>query len=623
VRVRFRVSLAVFLAAFAALAHAGESRAAGARSAACDENGLTCTTLRVPIDSSGMVPGTLPLYMQQLSAEGLQRGVMFLLAGGPGQPSAEVFNLGKNAAMLRNIFSGYRLVAFDPRGTGKSDLLSCPSLQAAVTVTADEQARLAGQCAATIGPTYRFYATRDHVEDIESVRKAVGVDKIGLWGTSYGTKLAVAYALAYPQHVDRLLLDSILPPEGHDSFATDTLQNLPRGLANLCYRSSCSDATPNLTADLAALANRLQAKPLVARVPYPRGRSRKVMLDGVTLLGVTLDTDLNPGLAAEFPAAVHAALHGSTRPLLRIVAFDQQSSEIPVLDLSFALLVATNCNDGRFPWAPDTPIAERQAIYDAARARLLPGATGPFGKWATDFGTAKLCIRWPSPSGGAPIGPGPLPDVPVLLLAGDRDLRTPVANAFAVAARFPQGRVVVVPGVGHSVQSADFTGCATTAITTWLEGRIPPAVCPRVPLLVAPLAAFPRSVGSLSPVGASGLRGRTLAAAIRTVREAGATWLFAVDGFAEAPTLVPGPYGGTLRPAKEGPTFKLNRYSVVPGVELTGTLQLERGPLRAVIPFRFVGSVTVTGAKAAHGKLTVGDPMVTGSLAGSRVRARS
>ena len=42
---------------------------------------------------------------------------------------------------------------------------------------------------------------------------ALGLGKIGLYGTSYGTKLALAYALAYPQNVERLLLDSVLPTE--------------------------------------------------------------------------------------------------------------------------------------------------------------------------------------------------------------------------------------------------------------------------------------------------------------------------------------------------------------------------------------------------------------------------
>ena len=45
--------------------------------------------------------------------------------------------------------------------------------------------------------------------------------------------------------------------------------------------------------------------------------------------------------------------------------------------------------------------------------------------------------------------PGPR----TLILAGDRDLSTPLVWATATAAAMPGSRLVVVPGAGHSVQS--------------------------------------------------------------------------------------------------------------------------------------------------------------------------
>ena len=43
--------------------------------------------------------------------------------------------------------------------------------------------------------------------------------------------------------------------------------------------------------------------------------------------------------------------------------------------------------------------------------------------------------------------------MPVLLLAGERDLSTPLAWAREEAAKAPDGRLVIVPRVGHSVQT--------------------------------------------------------------------------------------------------------------------------------------------------------------------------
>jgi hypothetical protein len=281
------------------------------------------------------------------------------------------------------------------------------------------------------------------------------------------------------------------------------------------------------------------------------------------------------------------------------------------------LLAATVCDDGPFPWQPETPVAQRQALVDAARNALPAGATGPFGRWATDIGPAALCLLWPPQARRAGPGSGPPPNVPVLVLAGERDLRTPASNAASVAARFPQGRLLTVPGVGHSVLGADFSGCAENAVKTWLTGGVPPARCRRSPMLVNPIATLPASVSALRPVGAGGLRGRTLAAVSRTVREAAATWGLAITGFTPVRTIA-GPFGGVIR--SSGTTFTLSGYSAVPGVRVSGRLSLYRPPARLPLPARFVGSVRVTGAKAAHGRLTVGRSTLAGRLSGRKVR---
>ena len=160
----------------------------------CGARGLVCGTVVVPLDRSGSVPGTISLHVEELPAAGTPRGVMFLVAGGPGQGSAKSFDLrsASNAQQFQAVFPNYTLVAFDNRGTGASGLINCPAIQKTVPTSVDQAARLARDCADRIGPTRQFYATSDHAADIESVRTALGLGKIGLYGVSYGTKLALA-----------------------------------------------------------------------------------------------------------------------------------------------------------------------------------------------------------------------------------------------------------------------------------------------------------------------------------------------------------------------------------------------------------------------------------------------
>jgi pimeloyl-ACP methyl ester carboxylesterase len=596
--------------------------AAAIKLAPCGKGAVECGTVSVPLDRTGATPGTISLYLERLPAGGTPRGTLFLIAGGPGQASSRAFDLASEGDFFRNQFPGYNLVAFDPRGTGRSGVLRCPEFQNDPSASPARTQALVAKCATEIGASRSFYSTRDHADDIDAIRQALGIDKVFLWGTSYGTQLSVAYAYTYPQHVERLLLDSVADPAGRDPFSTDDLREMPKGLAALCNSGSCRRTTPRFPRELVSLANRLAAHPAAGRVPNVRGGSVVVRASGVDLLaGAVVDSDLNPGLAAELPAAVHAALRGRPTPLLRLVALDRESAVLATEDLSAGLFAATVCDDGPFPWQPSTPVAQRKALYDSALAALPAGATGPFGKWAVAIGPAAMCLLWPAQPARPGIGSGPLPNVPVLVVAGDRDLRTPAAHAADIASRFPQGHLLIAPGVGHSVLGADLSGCVAKAVKTWLAGGVPPARCTRSPLLVQQVPSLPASVASVAPIGAAGLRGRTLNVVSTTLREAVATWGIGFEGFEQPPSRLAGPYGGTLRIS--GLTFSLAGYSAVPGLRLSGSLHIFRPASGVTFPLRFVGTVRVAGPKAAHGSLTVGRATLSGRLSGQSVRARA
>jgi pimeloyl-ACP methyl ester carboxylesterase len=508
------------------------------------------------------------------------------------------------------LFPGYTLVAFDNRGTGDSGVIRCPGLQSTVTGSVEQQAALARDCAAIIGPQREFYATRDHAEDMDAVRRALDLDRIALYGVSYGTKLALAYALAHPAAVERMILDSVVVPTFPDPFDRNVLREMPDTLRNFCAGGLCRGATSDFAGDVVALANRLEAHPISGKVIAPGGSPKTVRMNGEDLIGMIIDTDLSPGLAAEAPAAVHAALRGDARPLLRIFDLDRRANLLSADDLSFGPYAATNCADGRFPWTPNTPPEARRAAIDAAVAGLLPGAFGPFGTWSARVGNAFFCEQWPSPAGNTPLAPGPFPNVPVFAVNGGYDLRTPTANALSVVSQFPQGRLLVVPGVGHSVLTADFSGCSQRAVRSWILGTLSAptlAMCtPRVPPVAKILAAFPRR--PVRPTAST-----TLALAGKAVRDAEATWFQVL--FSPSTFVPRGLYGGKLVASARGSSFQLSRYSIAPGVLVTGKLTL----VNIVPPATFRGTVRVSGSAAVSGTLRFSKNRVTGTLGGRRV----
>ena len=586
----------------------GRTRSTAAVAAACDaKSGVTCSDVVVPLDRSGRVPGTITLKVESLPAEGAQRGVMMLVAGGPGQGSATVFNLGDkdSADLYHALFPGYRIVAFDNRGTGKSGLLVCKALQQSTTFVGQET--LAAGCATSIGPTRDFYSTHDHADDTEAVRVALGADKIALWGTSYGTKLALAYALAYPTHVERLLLDSVLPTDYPEPLETNVLHDMPLALSGFCRAGACRAATSNFAGDVAAVANALARTPARGVVRLPNGKSRSERMDGLDMLALVVDSDLNPGLAAALPAAAHAARAGRMGALLRLHYLDIGGSSYTAEELSVGLNAATSCADGHFPWDGAAPVADRPAKLSAAISELPAGALGPFGSWATALGTAAFCLKWPSAAVATPPLPaGPLPDVPVLALSGGYDMRTPTSSAAAVIRSFPQGRLLVVPAVGHSVVTADQSFCAIRAVRSWVTDGNVPATCQRPSFIVPPAGVYP----PVAPPARAASPRATLALAGRTIKEAETMWLTTAFGDGRA---VGGLLSGKLT-AGSG-SFRLDRYAIAPGVELTGRLSAAGSGF----PLSFQGTLAVTGTKAAHGKVTLKKGILTGTLGGVSV----
>jgi proline iminopeptidase len=99
---------------------------------------------------------------------------IFFFAGGPG--NSHDYMQGR----FGHYHSNHQVVFIDMLGRGMSD----------DAVSPDE------------------YSVSNDVHITEEVRKALGLEKIALVGHSYGTVVAQAYAIAYPEQVDRMVLIS-------------------------------------------------------------------------------------------------------------------------------------------------------------------------------------------------------------------------------------------------------------------------------------------------------------------------------------------------------------------------------------------------------------------------------
>jgi pimeloyl-ACP methyl ester carboxylesterase len=584
----------------------------------CGGYGYQCARLAVPLDHSGAVPGRLTLRVQRLRSRARPaRGAVFVLAGGPGQSATAAF-AGDGAGLLYAAYRSRDAIVFDQRGTGRSGPLRCRSLERSDLLDATEAS---ARCAASLGARRGFYRTADSVADMETLRRALGVDRIAIYGTSYGTKVALEYARRYPTHVERLALDSVVSTDGPDPFYRETFAAVPRALGVLC-RASCRSFTRDPSADLARLIARLAGHPERGRLIDERGRARTALLTRPDVFGVLLAGDFDPALRASFPGAVRSALAGDAAPMLRLRrrAFEVEGEPPPPRVLSAALYAATSCEETAFPWARGSPPDPAARIAAAGRAITAVPASAfvPF-----DRGTVlrsdllALCAGWPAASPAPAPATGPFPNVPVLMLEGEDDLRTPVEGARRVATAFPQARLVISASTGHSALGSDPSVCARRAFDRFFRGTAVPSRCPPARRLFRPTPPAPRRLSAVRAIrGLPGPRGRTLAAIGLTLRDV-------IDDAVTELIFAPGDpdlaRGGGLRRGRYriggNGTLVLRGLAYVPGVRLSGRIsrfgeRRQRGRLR------------VRGPGVPQGLLRLRGRQVEGPLGGRRVRAR-
>jgi pimeloyl-ACP methyl ester carboxylesterase len=587
---------------------------------------VRCGRLSVPLDRSGAVPGSVSLAIEDRPAiRRPRRGLTILLAGGPGQSGISAyldsFNPEDRYATWSALTPHNDIVVFDQRGTGRSGLLRCRDLEVASPLDGGLEAEA---CSIVLGSRRAFYRTYDSVEDIEAIRAELGAPKVTLVGVSYGTYVAEQYASFHPERVQKLVLDSVVEPEGVDPLYGPSVAATRRVLAGIC-RSGCKRFTKDPVADAEKLVARIGAGPVRGPLVGSDGLTRQRSLTRPGLFFTFGSGDFDPLLRAAYPAAVVSALRGDLAPILRLqhraVGTETTGS---AREFSTALLAATLCEEEKFPWPRTAPPDERPGEALAAAQLIDSELLRPFDiATVVENDLLRLCRRWPTAPTPPPAPPGPLPDVPVLLLAGGQDTRTPVESAERVAARFPQARLFVSPRAGHSVAGSDLTGCAEGVQERFLRGRRLPARCPRGPQLFPPTPPVPTSLRQVKPVrGVSGLRGRALRAVELTLIDAAEQFL---AGFLTDPASlldsfvvrIPGLRGGnfSLSLLARTPTLHLHRLEFVPGVRISGVLR-NFGERRQTATLRLSGPGT------PDGRLRMRSGRIRGRLGGRRVHGR-
>ena len=420
-------------------------------------NGVRCGSVDRPLDPAHAERGTLEIKYVVVPAMARRKlaDPVFFLAGGPGQSAVAL--AGQVMALFSRLNNRRDVVFVDQRGTGGSAPLYCQDPEdesLADQAQAERQLRLIAQCkAALLQQPYLkvesdlgFFTTTIAVQDLDAVRRQLGVERIDLVGGSYGTRVALEVLRQFPQSVRRTVIDGVAPADMAlpASFSTDNQAAFDR-LAESCGADPvCAGAHPDLHARFATL---LQSLPRQAKAQQAlTGREEEFTLTRELVLGAVRGALYSPPLAAALPEAIESASRGDYAGLIGLGATQVARKSTR---LATGMHLSVVC-------AEDMP-------------RISANADKP----GADFGTAfagmydKLCAIWPR--GAVPEAFYTLPksDSPVLLLSGGIDPVTPPRHGARVAqALGPMARHVVVANAGHGVMAI---GCMRDVVFRFID----------------------------------------------------------------------------------------------------------------------------------------------------------
>ena len=346
---------------------------------------------------------------------------------------------------------------------------SSPSTSAARATPARSSAtsRASSECAERLGARRAFLNTPETARDLEDLRVALGVDKLTLFGVSYGAKVAAEYARRYPA-ADGGASSSTRRRRSTGSTASASCARSarPRVLREVCFPGLCQPHGDRRRRGARRGRRAAAAAPCAARSCSSSGRVR-TRARRPSPSSYSAARRQRPRARAAGRAAGRDRLarrrrrRAAAAPRRGAVGGERRRGRDQRRAAArHDLHRGAGCRGRRTPRSRRAPAAlrafaaERAAAFApfraATRARRLepPSCARLAADAAARAGrlrTARTC--------------------PVLSSSGREDLRTPLEDARRTARAVPErASVLAVPGVGHSVLRTDPTGCARAGL---------------------------------------------------------------------------------------------------------------------------------------------------------------
>ena len=419
--------------------------------------GAECGMLSVPVDYAEPDGDVARLAMIRFKATGEKIGSLIINPGGPGESGVEAA-ASVVGSLPESVRQRFDLVGFDPRGVANSTpALWCNSDADNDRLRAEPQVDYSPEGVAEIEKETKEFVQRcedkmgkeflanvgtvNVAKDLDSMRQALGDDKLTYLGYSYGTRIGATYAEEFPDKVRAMVLDGAVDPNA-DPTEANVRQAAAFQTAFNDYAADCAqDPMCPLGTDPAkandvyhSLVDPLVDKPLSTR--DPRGLSYSDAIVG-TILPL-----YSPNLWRHLTQALSEMKEGRGDTMLTLADLYMGRNEQGHYNNSTVSLVAINCVD-------KPAVTDRAKVAEEDR-RVREAA--PFMSYGEFTGHAPLstCAFWPVPPTSEPheIKVSGLP--PVLVVSTTNDPATPYGAGMELAKQLG-GTLLTFDGTQHTV----------------------------------------------------------------------------------------------------------------------------------------------------------------------------
>ena len=444
---------------------------------ACDGSTNTeveCGNIEVPFDYADPEQGSFVLYIKKHNAANPadRIGSMMVNPGGPGFGGSSLAD-DAEYYFSQDLIDRFDIIAWDPRGTGESTpavncvdtfdeyfgLDSPPETPEEKQALIDASQAFNDKCAENSGTILPFISTKASAQDINSLRLALGEEKVSFFGFSYGSELGTTWATMFPETVRAIVVDGAVDPTASSiqegmSQAKGFEGQLATFLKQCSERTTCEfHNNGDAEAAFDKLVLDIDAKPLEV------SKDRTLVTQGVLFTAVA-QAMYSDYYWPQLSEALSAAQGGDGKGILQLYDDYYQRKDDGTYGNELEAFLAISCLDD--PGATSTEEVDSHIADFIAAAPRLGG----------NFAHGYSCALWPVEQAAKVTitgkGAGP-----IVVVGTTGDAATPLSSTRKMAQGLEQGILIVVDANQHTGYGAN--NCVVKAVDDYLIKLTVPA----------------------------------------------------------------------------------------------------------------------------------------------------